>query len=145
MTVQANGFDFLIGRWQVTNQRPGDEFPSTLECRPLFGGAANLEEIDFPTRGFRGMTLRLYDPVRDEWAIHWADSRTGRLAPPMAGRFGPDGTGVFHGEDEVDGARVACRFLWSVLGPESARWEQAYAGPDGVWDTNWIMQLVRIK
>jgi hypothetical protein len=145
MTAQVNGFDFLIGRWQVTNVRPGDEFPSTAECRPLFGGAANIEEIDFSARGFRGSALRLYDPERDEWTVHWADSRTGRLAPPMAGRFGEDGTGLFYGEDEVDGVRVRCRFVWTVLGPDAARWEQAYPDRDGSWETNWIMQFVRIK
>lgn len=145
MTVQAKAFDFLEGRWQVTNRRPGGEFPGTAECRPLFGGTANVDEIDFPTLGFRGATLRLYDAARDEWTLHWADSRTGRLSPPMAGRFGPDGTGVFLGEDEVDGVRVPCRFVWSGIGPDSARWEQAYADSDGTWQTNWIMQLVRIK
>ncbi|WP_033338248.1 DUF1579 family protein [Catenuloplanes japonicus] len=144
MTVQAKGFDFLAGRWRVTNIRPDGEFPGTAECRPLFGGAGNVEEIDFPTRGFRGATLRLYDPARDEWTLHWADSRTGRLALPMTGRFGADGTGVFHGEDEVDGVRVGCRFVWSVIGPDTARWEQAYADDQGTWETNWIMQFVRI-
>jgi hypothetical protein len=69
-----NDFDFLVGSWDVVNRRltkrlaGSDEwgqFPATSECVRLFDGAANLDEIRFPTRGFSGLSLRLYDPQQD--------------------------------------------------------------------------------
>jgi len=61
--------------WDVTNRRllapltgstERDGFPATAVCRStLFDGAASLDEISFPTRGFSGLTLRLFDPAQD--------------------------------------------------------------------------------
>ena len=39
-----------------------EEFPGVSRASRHFGGAANFDEIDFPTKGFSGLTLRLYDP-----------------------------------------------------------------------------------
>jgi hypothetical protein len=32
------------------------------------------DEIRFPTRGFSGLSLRLYDPQQDLWTIYWCAS-----------------------------------------------------------------------
>jgi len=58
-----------------------DEFPGTAVCRSHFDGAANVDQIDFPTLGFSGLTLRLFDPQRQEWSLYWASSRDGLLQP----------------------------------------------------------------
>lgn len=147
-------FDFLVGRWTVANRRlreplsgrtEWDEFPGTIVCHaPLFDGAANLDEITFPTLGSRGLTLRLFDPQREEWSLNWVSSRTGTLSPPVVGRFAPDGTGAFVGDDILDGRRVRCRFLWSGISATTARWEQAYSTDGAGWETNWIMDMTRV-
>lgn len=58
-----NDFDFLVGSWDVANRRltkrlagsaEWEQFPAIAECVRLFDGAANLDEIRFPTRGFSG-------------------------------------------------------------------------------------------
>ncbi|MCA1218401.1 hypothetical protein [Streptomyces sp. 8L] len=149
----AGAFDFLIGTWSVANRRLSrplsgstewDEFPATAVCRgTLFEGGANLDEIVFPTKGFAGLTLRLYDPERDEWSLNWVSSSTGRLSPPIVGRFGTDGTGEFNGKEIHEGATVACRFIWSRITEDTARWEQAFATADGDWETNWYMDFSR--
>jgi hypothetical protein len=65
-----NDFDFYTGTWDVTNRRRTDfldeasaweEFPAVSRATRHFGGAANLDEIEFPTLGYAGLTLRLYD------------------------------------------------------------------------------------
>jgi hypothetical protein len=71
----------------LTRSDDWNEFPSTSECRTVFGGAANFAEISIPARGFRGLTLRLFDPERAEWSLYWASSRDCRLQPPVTGRF----------------------------------------------------------
>ncbi|MEU8034689.1 hypothetical protein AB0C13_40125 [Streptomyces sp. NPDC049099] len=147
-----NDFDFLHGSWDVANRRltaplsgggAWEEFPGHSVIRPLFGGAGNIDEITFPTRGLRGVTLRLFDRGTGQWAIHWSDSRTGRLDPPVIGGFTGD-RGDFHGEDTFDGRPIRVNFTWYRLGPDSARWEQEFSADGGrTWELNWIMDLTR--
>ena len=68
-----NDFDFFTGTWNVRNRWRTDfldetseweEFPGVSQASRHFGGAAHFDEIDFPTKGFSGLTLRLYDPER---------------------------------------------------------------------------------
>ncbi|MFT3917633.1 MAG: NIPSNAP family protein [Anaeromyxobacteraceae bacterium] len=112
--------------------------------RPLPGGLGNLDEFrtDF-WPGFVGMTFRFHDPVARTWSIHWADSRGHALQPPVVGRFEGD-TGIFEGDDTLDGRPVRVRFTWTR--GESPRWEQAFS-PDGgrTWETNWTMAMTRIR
>ncbi|MGW7367083.1 hypothetical protein ACWGI8_27535 [Streptomyces sp. NPDC054841] len=153
MSDDTHGFDFLTGHWDVRNRRLLDfldpdsgweEFDGTTVGRTHFGGAAHFDEIVFPAKGFSGLTLRLYDPEREEWSLNWSSSRTGRLDPPVVGRFGPDGTGVFHGRDSYAGKDVVVRFVWSGITDTTARWEQAFSVDDGgTWLTNWVMDFTK--
>ncbi|MCX5269470.1 hypothetical protein [Streptomyces sp. NBC_00199] len=147
-------FDFLVGTWAVTNRRlrapltgttEWDEFPATAVCHgTLFDGAANLDEISFPTKGFSGLTLRLFDTARAQWSLNWVNSRTGLLQPPVVGGFHDDGHGEFHGEDTHEGTPVLCRFIWSQITSVSAHWEQAFSTDRGrSWETNWTMAFRR--
>jgi hypothetical protein len=119
-----------------------DEFPaiSTLEKR--MGGMVNLDEFVAPARGFSGMTLRVLNPETRLWAIYWISSRSGVLFPPVHGRFNGN-RGEFYGEDMDDGKAVKVRFIWTKLGPEQARWEQAFSLEGEEWETNWIMDFTR--
>ncbi len=90
----TNTFDFLVGTWTSTQRRlrkilAGSddwyEFPATARCWNLMGGAGNVDEIHFPTEGFSGATLRLYDPATELWSLYWASTRTGLTLPPMVG------------------------------------------------------------
>ncbi|GAB2892967.1 hypothetical protein GCM10027074_71340 [Streptomyces deserti] len=145
-------FDFFHGEWHVRNRRRTDfldpdsaweEFPATSRCWPLFDGAANIDEMDMPHLGTKGLTLRLFDPVAEEWSLNWASSRTGTLFPPVVGRF-ENGRGEFHGDDTHDGKDVRVRFVWSGTTDTFARWEQAFSVDGGdTWLTNWIMEFTR--
>ncbi|WP_432190168.1 hypothetical protein [Streptomyces sp. Tue6028] len=146
-------FDFLLGDWDVHNRRLTDfldpdggweEFPATSHCRSLFDGAADIDEIDVPDLGWKGLTLRLFDPETRRWSLHWSSSRSGRLFPPVYGRFGPDGRGEFFGDDTHDGKDVRVHFVWSGISATTARWEQAFS-VDGerTWMTNWVMEFTR--
>lgn len=150
--MPADDFAFLHGEWTVANRRlktrlagadDWEEFPSSASVRPLFGGTANIEEIRYPAEGVSGLTLRLYDAVRDSWSLNWATSVDGRLFPPVVGGF-RDGQGEFFGDDEHAGTPVRVRFVWSRITPRSARWEQAFSADDGAsWELNWVMDFSR--
>ena len=148
-----NDFDFLVGTWNVTNRRLAkalvgsddwDEFPGRSVATRHFDGAANFDEIAFPTKGFSGLTLRIFNPETRQWSIYWASSATGVLGlPPMVGAF--DGNrGEFYADDSYEGTPVRCRFIWTVFGADSCRWEQAFS-VDGEqsWETNWTMDFAR--
>jgi hypothetical protein len=147
-----NDFDFLTGTWDIHNRRRTDfldqtseweEFPGVSRAIRIFDGAANFDEADFPTKGFSGLTLRLYDPERAQWSLYWASKRTGTLFPPVVGRF-VNGRGEFHGDDTHDGKDIRVRFIWSDITADSARWEQAFSVDDEpAWLTNWTMEFTR--
>ncbi|MEV6996612.1 hypothetical protein AB0N62_02785 [Streptomyces sp. NPDC093982] len=145
-------FDFFHGQWEVRHRRrtdfldPGsdwEEFPATSRCQPLFDGAANLDEIDMPHLGSKGLTLRLFDRETEQWSLTWSSSRTGKLFPPVFGRFEGE-RGAFYGDDVHDGKDVRVRFVWSGISATTARWEQAFSTDDGgTWLTNWTMDFTR--
>ncbi|MDB4951590.1 MAG: hypothetical protein JWM27_4239 [Gemmatimonadetes bacterium] len=148
----ANDFDFLIGSWNVANRRleqrwvgsdAWDEFPGTNEVAALVDGIGNLEQMRFPTKGWSGITLRLFDRKHQEWSLYWANSRDGVLFPPVVGRF-TGARGEFYGDDTDDGKPVRVRFTWHNAGPAQCRWEQAFSVDGGAtWETNWTMDFTR--
>ena len=145
-------FDFFHGRWQVHNRRlrerhvgstQWDEFPATLDCRPLLGGLGNIDE--YVSADVRGLTLRLFDPVQRVWSDRWASARDGQLGQPAHGRF-VDGVGTFTGEDSDGGRRILSRSTWSQITADSFIWEQAASLDDGKsWETNWVMRITRAE
>jgi hypothetical protein len=151
-TGDIHDFDFLIGNWKVVNRRlktrgKGSqdwvEFPATHHFETRLGGVANVDEMVFPTQGWSGMSVRLFDTEKRRWAIYWATSRTGVLYPPVFGGFRGD-QGNFYGDDQDDGRPVKVHFLWTRRGPNAARWEQAFSYDEGrTWETNWIAEFTR--
>lgn len=147
-------FDFLHGTWRVEHRKLRqrlagcDEWETlhgTADVRPVLGGLGNVDSCTFDGDSFEGVTLRLFDLEAKVWTIHWADTRRGRLDPPLRGTFhGPEG--VFYGDDTFDGRPIRVRFIWRSLGPDEASWEQAFSPDDGeTWETNWLMRFVRVK
>jgi hypothetical protein len=146
----VNDFDFLAGSWNVTNRRlverlagsdTWEEFPSTVECLRQFDGNANVDFNDFPTKQVQGMSMRLFDPARQEWSIYWASSLDGLLQPAVVGKF-EDGVGTFYGDDTLNGRPIRVRFLWSNMDTATPRWEQAFSVDGGQsWELNWVMEF----
>jgi hypothetical protein len=65
------------------------------------------------------------------------------IEPPVIGRF-ENGIGVFEGDDTFEGRPIRCRFVWSEITQDSAKWEQAFSTDDGAtWETNWVMHFER--
>lgn len=146
-----NGFDFLEGEWTSHNRKlkkrlagsdDWDEFEGRTVAYRLFDGGVSVDEITFATH--KGLTVRLYDPATELWSIYWVSSSDPKMdTKPLVGRF--DGNvGTFYADDEHEGTPVRCRFIWTVVGPDACRWEQAFS-TDGeqTWETNWVMDFSR--
>ncbi|MDP3854003.1 hypothetical protein [Phenylobacterium sp.] len=148
----AHDFAFRAGEWDVTNRRlkqrgagsdDWEVFPSHETSQLLADGMISIDVATFPTKGFQGTTVRLYSPVKDEWAIYWINSKDGLLQPPVHGRF-TDGQGVFAGDDMDVETPVKVLFDWRSTDPDAPRWSQAFSYDDGkTWETNWIMEFRR--
>ncbi len=115
-TKVTGDFDFLNGYFDVRHRTlkaafagcdEWNEFEGTTTARTHFDGAISLDEMRFPTQQRYGMSVRLFDPVEQQWSIWWIDSRTMRLYPPVHGRWSEDGTSCrLVGEDELDGQPI---------------------------------------
>ena len=143
-------FDFFHGRWTVENRRlrerfagsdRWDEFPGTLDCRPLLGGLGNLDE--FRGADVHGLSLRLYDPASSQWSDRWASARDGQLGEPALGRF-ERGAGTFLGADTHAGRPALTRMVFRDITADGFVWEQAGSLDDGAsWESNWVMRIRR--
>jgi hypothetical protein len=150
----ARDFDFLIGSWQVANQRlrsrltdsdEWEQFEATWDYEPVLGGLGNVGRYRAAWSGmdFEGCSLRLFNPATGQWSIYWADNVSCTLLPPLVGKF-EAGAGEFFGDDQHDGRPVRVRFRWLDITPDAARWEQAFSEDRGeTWETNWIMTFTR--
>jgi hypothetical protein len=149
-----NNFDFLVGTWQTVQRKMvkplsgSDEWETshgTMRNYGMFDGAANVDEVDEPGFGFKGISLRLLDPATQEWSIYWVNSRDGKLAlPPVVGRFDEHGIGEFFSDEEWQGRTIRVRYRWSDITPTSAHWGQAVSTDGGeTWETNWTADFSR--
>jgi hypothetical protein len=151
-TSSAHDFDFLVGSWEVSNRRlkvrnigstDWDEFPGHQVMKTVLGGIGNVDEIEFPSKGWSGLSLRFFSPETRQWSIYWVNSRDGIMQAPVVGAFN-NGVGEFFGEDVDDGKPVRVRYIWSHITANAARWEQAFSlDGDKTWETNWIMEIRR--
>jgi hypothetical protein len=153
-------FAFLAGgTWLVANRRlrqrhvgsdEWDTFEHTFQGWSLLGGLVSVDENDFASRGFRGLTFRSLDIATKQWSIYWINSRNGRMEPPVVGGWNGD-RGEFHGDDTDEGRPIHVRFIWERLGPDRARWAQDFAlveegsGTHPKWERNWEMTMSRVR
>ena len=151
----AHDFDFLFGPWHIVNERlqtrlkgaaDWERFEAEHMCWPILGGAGNVDEFrpNWPGHdGFRGASVRIFNPATGIWSISWADNVRFALFPPVLGKF-RDGMGEFFGEDVEGETPVRVRFRWSEITPTSIRWEQAFSEDGGAyWEPNWVMKFSR--
>lgn len=153
----SRDFDYLLGSWKyhlkrlvnpLTGSKEWIEFDGTGTCRPLFGGLAQIDELDVngPTGKVQGLTLRLYNPESRQWSLNWANLKTGKLGVPTVGAFdAKNGRGEFYDQEEFNGRMILVRYVWSGITPNSAHFEQSFSDDGGkTWEVNWITDQVRV-
>lgn len=149
-TGKAGEFDFLSGSWRIRHRRRKaggvwDEFEGEATCWSVLGGAASIEELRIPARGFSGMGIRLLDGSTGVWNDFWVSGKERVLSTPgMTGSF-TDGVGTFTAEDEADGRRVIVRGVWDHITSTSCRWRQGASNDEGkTWDEDWFMEWTKV-
>lgn len=151
----SHDFDFEIGRWQTSVKRlakplTGDAswiaYEGTTTVRPIWNGRANLVELeaDGPSGHFRGLNLRLYDPVAKQWSLTFANAAAGVLNAPAIGAFSTV-RGEFYDQESLDGRAILVRFVISDITNDACHFEQSFSADGGkTWETNWIAQDTRV-
>ncbi len=152
----AHDFDFFLGEWKTHNRRlkerlkgskDWEEFEATDSVIPILDGLGDFDQYKatFHGKKLEGMTLRLFNPATGEWSLYWASNLQSVLDKPMVGHFS-GGKGEFYADDELDGKPIKVRFLWTDMTQNSAHWEQAFSADGGkTWETNWIMDMTRVR
>ena len=150
-------FDYLVGNWKVAHHElkarlAGShdwlDFDGTSTLKTILGGYGTFDEntINKPTGSYKGVTIRTFDPKTGIWSVYWLDSRFPGVMDdePMHGNF--DGNvGTFLGSTTANGKPVKVRYVWKLLPPNGATWEQAFSPDDGkTWETNWQMTFTRV-
>jgi hypothetical protein len=151
----AEGFDFLLGVWRVEHRRlkarlarsqDWEAFPGRLKVRPILGGLGDVDDnlLEVPGGGYVATSLRLFDPKRALWSIYWIDGRAPGIDAPLVGRF-EGKIGRFYNDDTFGGRPIKVRFIYEDLGPDAARWSQAFSPDAGAtWEVNWTMDFHRL-
>lgn len=149
-------FDFEFGTWdahiaRLQNPLSGDttwvEYQGSSIVRPVWGGRANLGELDVegPAGRIEGLSLRTYNPETGEWYIHWASSRDGILGPAMVGGFEGD-RGEFYNQETFNGRAIYVRFIFSDIDSGPFQIEQAFSEDGGTtWESNWIATFTKVS
>jgi quinol monooxygenase YgiN len=149
----AHDFDFELGTWRtklrrltkpLTGSSTWVEYEGTTVVRPVWGGKANLVELD--AEGAAGhieaLSLRLYDPETRSWSLNFASSRSGEVSPPSIGSF-TDGRGTFFANETLGDRPIRVRFIITPS-TDSIHFEQAFSADDGkTWEVNWIADDTR--
>jgi len=150
----SRDFDFEFGDWAMHLKRrlrplSGStewvEYVGVSTVRKVWGGAANLGEIDLqgPQGRLQGLSLRLYNPQARQWNITFANIRGGEPGPAMRGGF-RNGRGEFYNQEDLDGRAILVRFIFSDITPSAFAFEQAFSADGGkTWEANWIATFKR--
>lgn len=152
----SHDFDFNLGAWHTRLVRTVDPFapaPSTIRMegtvrvRPVWGGRAQLEEIDAdgPRGHWQGLTLFVYNPRSGQWSQAFANSAVGELAgPPLIGAFA-GGKAELVSQDTIDGRAMLVRGTWSDITPVSHRYVESYSDDAGrTWHTALSADLTKL-
>lgn len=151
----VHDFDFVEGEWTSKQWRLKERGVGSTEwdatfanhwAKVLIGGVANVDTVDFPEKGWQGSTYRNFDKAKQQWNIYWVNSRDGHMDyPGQVGGF-KGNVGLFYGNDVDNGKPVRVVYRWEKQGATHARWEQAFSYDDGkTWETNWVMEMKKVK
>jgi hypothetical protein len=153
----AHDFDFLLGDWKAHVLRLPDrlvgstawiEYKGISRHHSVLGSSANFEEFEVENpsthQRIKAQTLRLYDPVSQQWSIYGLDVDNGALGlPATVGQF-DDGVGTFFDYEAWKGRMILVRYQWTHAGHDHAHMEQSFSADGGKsWEVNWICDLTR--
>ena len=147
-------WDTFFGTWKMhlkrrlrplTGSNEWQEFESHDKTRRVWGGRANLDELeaDGPSGHIEGLTVRLYNPRGHQWSIYWANASAPTLDIPTIGAF-RNGRGEFYDHEMFHDRAIFVRFVWTNVSDKSGDFEQSFSEDGGkTWESNWVTTMER--
>jgi hypothetical protein len=123
------------------------EYEGISAGRKVWNGRANLVELeaDGPEGHIEVLSLHLYNPQSHQWSLNYASGKDGSLETPLIGEF-KNGRGEFYDQEVFHGRAIFVRHVWSDIGPDSCRLEQAFSEDGGkTWEVKWVEVFTRVK
>lgn len=155
-TSSKNDFDFLNGnhtilhkklKSRLTNNNEWLEFEGTHSQEFILNGIGNIEQqkmIDNDDNPIEGVAIRLFNPQTKLWNIYWADSKHGKLDPPVVGSF-ENGLAHFFTKDIFVNKKILVAFQWDARETKTPIWSQAFSDDNGkTWEWNWYMYFSKL-
>jgi len=150
----GHDFDWQLGTWKIHMRRmlqplstaeSWTTYDGTVDVRKVWGGRANLAEIDTqgPSGHLQFLSLRLYDPKAHQWTLNFAHAGSYLVGSPMHGQF-HDGKGEFYDQSTLDGKVMLERFVFGDISAGAGQDQQAFSADGGrTWEVNWINDQTR--
>src|SRR5262249_25167119 len=102
-------WETFFGTWKIHIKRRSRQLTSANEChefeshdttRKIWGGRANLDELeaDGPSGHIEGLAVRLYNPRSHQWSIYWANASAPTLDIATIGAS-RNGRGEFYDQE----------------------------------------------
>lgn len=158
-TAKRNGahdFDFEFGTWKtelkrlqhpLTGSTTWVEYSGTTDVSKIWGGAANMVELDVsgPAGRIRALSLRLYNIETGQWSLNFSGLGSGSISQPTIGEF-KNGTGEFYDQELLNGRAILVRFIITQISPNKCHFEQAFSADGGkTWELNWVATDTKVR
>ncbi len=152
----SHDFDFEFGEWKthlrrltqpLSNSDKWVEYDGTTKVTPVWGGRANLIELDAegPAGHITALNLRLYNPASHQWSLNFSNVRSGTMGTPTVGEF-KNGIGEFYDQEDFDGRAILVRFTITPISADEIKFEQSFSADGGkTWELNWVATDTRSK
>lgn len=150
----SSDFDFLIGGWQVFNQKLERwfdqsaqwlEFESHHHEKKRLQGEGTIAHHYYTLQNtvYERNVIRSYNAAQDFWKIDRLDGMSSMIMAPLTGTFW-NNKGAFVSKGIWNSADILIWVEWTKICNTYACWEQACSIDKGhSWQTNWVMEFYK--
>ena len=144
----ADAFDFWVGNWNLTWQGQGGktEKGKNVISKTLDGKVIqeNFEALEGAQKGYKGMSISVYNPGAQTWHQTWMDNQGGNI---NFTRQCEEGKKMFTtGPRDRNGQKVISRMVFYDIKEDSFTWDWESSTDDGAtWKLNWRINYTRAK
>ena len=140
-------FDFWVGKWELTwDEGNGKMGKGTNEIEKILDGKViqeNFQVIEGNNKGFKGISISVYQPRLDRWKQAWCDNQGGYF--DFIGEFDDDNR-IFKTQIiERGGKKIISRMVFKDIKKDSFIWDWESSYDRGVtWKLNWRINYKRV-
>ena len=144
---KENLFDFWVGKWEAIWDEGNNKIgKGTNEVTKILDGKVIKENFiisEGQSKGFKGVSISVYNEKTDIWKQAWADNQGGYY----------DFTGEFHADKRIfktqtinkNGKQFISRMVFKDITKDSFIWDWESSSDNGVtWNLNWRINYKRI-